>query len=314
MEHRFGRAAPFALGVEEELLLLDPDSGMPAHNSSRLVPQVDPPTGTVMHDVYEALVETASAVSRNAIEARRSARDIARRDPRGGRHARRRGHPPAAPFGEAPHGVSERYRESATINAGSCCGAPRPARLHIQCRHARSRDYDPRLQPHGARTCGAAGTGRALAVLARDRLRLRHRAGAAVPRLSRADIPRSFVDGRTTRPTVGAIVAARDVGGLHVPVVGPSARTRSSAARGARDGRPRALGSVCGLAALVHGLVLASANDESTEGRSGRGADSSPRSAPGAPASTPPSARRCAAAGGASGPPASLEPRAPLRP
>jgi len=49
MEHRFGRAAPFALGVEEELLLLDPATGALAPISSTLVPQVDPSAGTVMH-------------------------------------------------------------------------------------------------------------------------------------------------------------------------------------------------------------------------------------------------------------------------
>jgi hypothetical protein len=46
MEHRFGREAPFALGVEEELLLLDPASGMLAHESSRIVPATDPKDGT----------------------------------------------------------------------------------------------------------------------------------------------------------------------------------------------------------------------------------------------------------------------------
>ena len=64
MEHRFGREAPFALGVEEELLLLDPASGMLAHESSRIVPATDPQAGTVMHDVYEALVENASPITR----------------------------------------------------------------------------------------------------------------------------------------------------------------------------------------------------------------------------------------------------------
>ena len=56
MEHRFGRAAPFALGMEEELLLLDASSGMLAHESSALVPRVAADDGTVMHDVYEALI------------------------------------------------------------------------------------------------------------------------------------------------------------------------------------------------------------------------------------------------------------------
>ena len=110
MEHLFGRAAPFALGVEEELLLVDAGTKELAHVSSRLVPELDPVAGSLMHDVYEALVESASAIATTRSRARGRSRPCA---PRCARRAGPRSAPastPPAPFGEAPHVVSERYR------------------------------------------------------------------------------------------------------------------------------------------------------------------------------------------------------------
>ena len=40
--------------------------------SSRLVPELDAPAGSLMHDVYEALVESASEISHDAIEGTRT--------------------------------------------------------------------------------------------------------------------------------------------------------------------------------------------------------------------------------------------------
>ena len=62
MEHAFGREAPFRLGMEEELLLVDPDTLELANASSELMPRVRAEAGKVMHDVYEPLVELVSPV------------------------------------------------------------------------------------------------------------------------------------------------------------------------------------------------------------------------------------------------------------
>jgi glutamate---cysteine ligase / carboxylate-amine ligase len=64
----FGRAAPLALGAEEELLLVDPADLRLADVSSEVVPRVRAAAGEVKHDVYEALVETASPVACSAPE------------------------------------------------------------------------------------------------------------------------------------------------------------------------------------------------------------------------------------------------------
>jgi glutamate---cysteine ligase / carboxylate-amine ligase len=64
--HAFGRQRPLALGVEEELLLVDPVTLQLASQSSDVVPRVQARAGEVKHDVYEALVETASPVVADA--------------------------------------------------------------------------------------------------------------------------------------------------------------------------------------------------------------------------------------------------------
>ncbi len=63
-------SSDFTLGVEEELLLVDPATLALAPLSSRIVPAVRVPEdgGKVMHDVYEACVETASPISDHAVD------------------------------------------------------------------------------------------------------------------------------------------------------------------------------------------------------------------------------------------------------
>ena len=66
MDDRFGREAPFRLGVEEELLLVDADTLALSHTASAIVPRCAPDAGEVKYDVYEALVETSSPVVEDA--------------------------------------------------------------------------------------------------------------------------------------------------------------------------------------------------------------------------------------------------------
>jgi glutamate---cysteine ligase / carboxylate-amine ligase len=67
VEHAFG-SAPFALGVEEELLLVAADPPHPLeHHASELIACIGSPS--VKPDVYEAMVECASSVCADAAEA-----------------------------------------------------------------------------------------------------------------------------------------------------------------------------------------------------------------------------------------------------
>jgi glutamate---cysteine ligase / carboxylate-amine ligase len=68
VDHAFGRAAEFALGIEEELLLVDATTLRLADVASALVTAVDPERGKVEHELYEALIECSTEVVRNVPE------------------------------------------------------------------------------------------------------------------------------------------------------------------------------------------------------------------------------------------------------
>src|SRR5688572_4160024 len=64
----FGAEAPFALGVEEELLLVGPDGPL-LERGEEGVREADPPEGEVVGELFKAMVESNSDVSRDAAEA-----------------------------------------------------------------------------------------------------------------------------------------------------------------------------------------------------------------------------------------------------
>src|SRR4051794_40269676 len=78
MEHAFGRVEPFGLGMEEELLLVDPRTHALAHVAPEVVPRtaVDDAAGEVKYDVYSALVELASPRVPTASEGRAALRRL----------------------------------------------------------------------------------------------------------------------------------------------------------------------------------------------------------------------------------------------
>jgi carboxylate-amine ligase len=132
----YGR--PFALGVEEELLLVDPQTHMLAHDAERILAQVS----GIKPDVYSALLETASPISADAAEAighlaraRASARAVGATLMGAGIH-------PAGPFGEAPHVPEERYREVGNQLRGLVRRTPTCA-LHV---HVGMPDRDTALR------------------------------------------------------------------------------------------------------------------------------------------------------------------------
>ena len=109
MEHRFGREADFALGIEEELLLVDEKDFAPANIASDLVGRVCPERGAIMNDLYEALIETSTPIVRSAPEGietlaahREQLREAGATFIGGGLH-------PAAAFGDVVHVPLDRY-------------------------------------------------------------------------------------------------------------------------------------------------------------------------------------------------------------
>ena len=69
MEHAFGSSPALTVGMEEELLLVDPRTHALKHHATEIVPRTEVPVGEVKYDVYEALVETASSVCATAGQA-----------------------------------------------------------------------------------------------------------------------------------------------------------------------------------------------------------------------------------------------------
>jgi carboxylate-amine ligase len=109
VEHSFGLEADFALGIEEELLLVDETDFRPANIASELVAAVNPDRGAVTNDVYEALIECSTPVVASAPEGveylagfRDQLRDAGAAFIGGGMH-------PDAAFGDVEHVPLERY-------------------------------------------------------------------------------------------------------------------------------------------------------------------------------------------------------------
>jgi carboxylate-amine ligase len=64
----FGQAAPFALGVEEELLLVGPGNEL-VDEGRQVVRETEPESGAVTGELFKAMVESRSEISANAREA-----------------------------------------------------------------------------------------------------------------------------------------------------------------------------------------------------------------------------------------------------
>jgi carboxylate-amine ligase len=265
MEHLFGRAAPFALGVEEELLLVDPATGALAPVASTLLPGLAPEAGTIEPDVYEALVELASPITAHAIEGAR-ALEALRADVRAaGATPVGAGIHPAAPFGDAPHVDEPRYREIGEQMRGLLRRTPTCA-LHV---HVGMPDPEtairafngmraelPVLQALAAHSPYWHGLDSGFATARAQLFR-------GYPR---ADIPRAFDGWADYEESMARIVEAAGVADYTFLWwdLRPHPKLGTLEVR-AMDAQAR-IGSVCGLAALVHGLAVAAAEGSGAPG------------------------------------------------
>jgi carboxylate-amine ligase len=130
VEHRFGQRAGFPLGIEEELLLIDADTFRPANIASELLAAIDPPSGVITNDVYEALIETCTPVVRSAPEGaetlaalRETLFEAGARYIGGGLH-------PDVKFGDVQHVETERYQQIREEMRGLLSRTPTAA-LHV---------------------------------------------------------------------------------------------------------------------------------------------------------------------------------------
>jgi glutamate---cysteine ligase / carboxylate-amine ligase len=253
VDHAFGRGESLALGVEEELLLVDPRTLALDHRASELLPRLE---GLVKPDVYEAEVETASPVSPDAAQAAAALGAVRERMRAAGATLIGCGIHPDAPFGDAPHVPGKRYEAIADSMRGfmrrtpTCAlhvhvGMPDPESAIRACNGLRS--YLPVLQGLAAHSPYWHGIDSGFASARAQLFR----------GLPRAVIPPAFAGWADYEAYVEGWLAAGDAPDYTFLWwdVRPHPRLGTVELR-AMDAQAR-LGAVAGLAALVHGLAIA---------------------------------------------------------
>ncbi|MDP9189933.1 MAG: YbdK family carboxylate-amine ligase [Actinomycetota bacterium] len=107
-ESNFGIEAPFALGVEEELLLVGNDL-RPLERGAEVVEAAEPEEGELVGELFKSMVESNSDVSRSASDATSALREIRRDLLDSGSRVMGVGVHPDVRSGEAEVGGSPRY-------------------------------------------------------------------------------------------------------------------------------------------------------------------------------------------------------------
>ena len=256
VEHAFGRAAPFAIGVEEELLLVDARTLALDHDASALLARLG---GRAKPDLYEAEVETASPICTDAVEATAALGEIRAALRAAGATPLGAGIHPDGAFGEAPHVPGERYDAIAETMRGlvrrtpTCAlhvhvGMPDPATAIAAFNGVRA--FLPLLQGLAAHSPFWHGLDSGFASARAQLFR----------GFPRAVIPPAFEDYGAYEAYVEDWLRAGDVPDYTYLWwdLRPHPRLGTVELR-AMDAQSR-LGAVAGLAALVHGLALAYAH------------------------------------------------------
>jgi carboxylate-amine ligase len=107
-ESRFGTEDPFALGIEEELLLVGPDNEL-IDRGARVARAVDPAEGEVEGELFEAMVEAKTPVCATAAQAGASLGEVRAELRRSGARILGAGVHPSAAVGEAGLHDAPRY-------------------------------------------------------------------------------------------------------------------------------------------------------------------------------------------------------------
>ena len=128
----FGRGPSYRLGVEEELLLVDPHTHALSHTGSEVLAQLAARRehGRFAPDTYEAEVELKSPVSENAGEAAGHLEAMRALLREAGATAIGAGLHPAAAFGDVVHVDDERYDAIVAMLRGLITRTPTAA-LHV---------------------------------------------------------------------------------------------------------------------------------------------------------------------------------------
>jgi carboxylate-amine ligase len=129
-EHAFGASTPFTVGIEEELLVVEPPAYQLAHASEELLVAMALEERSARHDIYEAQIELSSRPSKSVTEAIESLAQLRESLRRAGGTALGAGLHPAAPFGDVRLVDAERYERMARSLRGIVRRTPDCA-LHV---------------------------------------------------------------------------------------------------------------------------------------------------------------------------------------
>jgi glutamate---cysteine ligase / carboxylate-amine ligase len=129
----FGRGPSFRLGVEEELILVDPHTHALSHSASALLERLGTPDhGHFAPDTYEAELELKSPVCADAAEAAGHLAALRAAVREAGACAIGAGLHPAAPFGDVVHVDDPRYAAIVRMLRGLITRTPTAAtHVHV---------------------------------------------------------------------------------------------------------------------------------------------------------------------------------------
>jgi glutamate---cysteine ligase / carboxylate-amine ligase len=259
VEHAFGRSAPFSLGLEEELLLVDPDTLELAHCASEVMSRAEAPAGELKPDVYEAMVESATPIVRDVPAGAAALSRLRTALRRAGATLLGAGLHPTGAFGDVVHVPERRYLEIAGSMQGLLRRTPTSA-LHVHVGmpdpqtaitvYNRLRAYLPLLQALAAHSPYWHGVDSGFATARAQLFR----------GFPRAVVPPAFAGWDEYADLVGWCQAAGDLPDYTFLWwdIRPHPQLGTVEVR-AMDAQSR-LGSVAGLAALVQALAAACAD------------------------------------------------------
>jgi carboxylate-amine ligase len=130
LDHAFGSSPDFTLGVEEELLLVEPPAFGLAHTCEELLATLGEPPERARHDIYLSQVELSSHVAGGAAEAVAELRRLRAAVVTAGWHPMGAGMHPSAPLGDVRITPAERYAIGERAIRGLLHRAPECA-LHV---------------------------------------------------------------------------------------------------------------------------------------------------------------------------------------
>jgi carboxylate-amine ligase len=256
MEPRFGAGPAFALGVEDELLLVDPVTHALSHTAVEVLERMEvrPEEGTAKPDTYAAMVELTTPISRDAGEAAAAIGALRARVREAGGTVIGAGVHPDGAFGDVVHFPAERYRLLEHMMRGLLRRTPTGAlHVHVGMPDAETairacnglREHLPVLGALAANSPFWHGRDSGLAS-----------ARAPMFRSYRgAELPRAFRSFDDYAETIAATVAAGDLPDYTFLYwdVRPHPRLGTVEVR-AMDAQS-ALWSIAGLSALIHALA-----------------------------------------------------------